>query len=272
MIRKDKKNTTCVCCGSSLSSPQKLRQHYASNKNPCHLPLPEPIPEPPPNPEIEYFDALGLFDPPEIIEPIPTPQAEREYLETLGVLEPIPQFHQTDIISSGCEILDDHYSVEMGKESIYSQDPINSLDVLREQIINIFNDRFDLTHGFKTRLCLTGKMSRSTNYQQGLFEDETFAEDEEDEKDYKEVPFKNKAVVITAKEDIPRIVDELIWDIENRVETYEIEGSGWVFILSKEINIEMPIFVPLTASSHLPLPKGLPKRNNGIINIKNEDD
>ena len=34
----------------------------------------------------------------------------------------------------------------------------------------------------------------------------------------------------------------------------------------------MPIYVPLTASSHLPLPKGIPKRNNGIINIKNEDD
>ncbi|CAG8639663.1 10611_t:CDS:1, partial [Diversispora eburnea] len=116
MTRKDKKNITCVCCDSSLSSPQKLRQHYASNKNPCHLPLPEPIPEPPPNSEIEYLDALGLFDPPEIIEPIPTPQVEREYLKTLGILEPIPQFHQTDIISSGCELLDDHYSVEMGKE------------------------------------------------------------------------------------------------------------------------------------------------------------
>ncbi|CAG8855159.1 22005_t:CDS:1, partial [Gigaspora margarita] len=39
-----------------------------------------------------------------------------------------------------------------------------------------------------------------------------------------------------------------------------------------EVNIEMPIYIPLTASSHLFLPKGLPKRNNGIINIKNKDD
>ncbi|CAG8635532.1 3575_t:CDS:1, partial [Diversispora eburnea] len=109
---KDKKNTTCAFCGHHLSSPQKLRQHYASNKNPCHLAVPSPNqnPAPPPNPEIEYLDALGLFDPPEIIEPIPSPQAEREYLETLGILESIPQFHQTDIISSGCELLDDHYS------------------------------------------------------------------------------------------------------------------------------------------------------------------
>ncbi|CAG8590456.1 3879_t:CDS:2, partial [Diversispora eburnea] len=44
------------------------------------------------------------------------PEAEREYLEALGILEPISQFHQTDIISSGCELLDDHYQVEIGKE------------------------------------------------------------------------------------------------------------------------------------------------------------
>ncbi|CAG8854571.1 27348_t:CDS:1, partial [Gigaspora margarita] len=159
-----------------------------------------------------------------IAETILSPEAEREYLEALGILEPILQFYQTNIISSRCELLDDHYQIEIGKESVYTQDPINTLGVLREQIINIFNDRFDLTHGFKTRLCLTGKMKRSANYQQGLFDDEI--EEDNGEEDYKEVPFKNKAVVVTAKEDIPRIVDELIWDIENRIENYIVNGSG----------------------------------------------
>ncbi|CAG8570482.1 4278_t:CDS:2, partial [Diversispora eburnea] len=88
MTRKDKKNTTCDCCGLSLSTSQKLRQHYI---------------------KIEYLDVLGLFDPPEIAEPIPSPKTEREYLEALGILEPILQFHQTDIISSRCKLLDDHY-------------------------------------------------------------------------------------------------------------------------------------------------------------------
>ncbi|CAG8614506.1 1094_t:CDS:2, partial [Diversispora eburnea] len=68
------------------------------------------------NSEIEYLDALGLFDPSEITEPILSPEAEREYLEVLGILEHIPQFHQTDIISSGCKLLDDHYQVKIGKE------------------------------------------------------------------------------------------------------------------------------------------------------------
>ncbi|CAG8630020.1 2791_t:CDS:10, partial [Gigaspora margarita] len=173
------------------------------------------LPAPPPNPEIEYLYTLGLFDPPEIAETIPLPKAKREFFEVFGILEPIPQFHQTDIISSGCELLDDHY-------------------------------------------------------QQGLFDDKI--KEDNSKIDYKKVPFKNKAVVVTAKEDIPRIVDELIWDIKNRIETYIVDGSGWVYEISEEVNIEMPIYVPLTASSHLPLPKELPKQKNGIINIKNEND
>ena len=35
MVRKDKKNRTCDCCGKTVATPQKLRQHYASNKNQC---------------------------------------------------------------------------------------------------------------------------------------------------------------------------------------------------------------------------------------------
>ncbi|KAF0437758.1 DNA polymerase [Gigaspora margarita] len=220
-----KQNCTCKSCGYIYSTPQKLRQHYNSNKNLClYQDLPNQNPTPLANPEIEFLDALRLFDPPEIAETISSPEAEREYLEALEILEPIPQFHQTNIISSGCELLDDHYQVEIGKE---------------------------------------------TNYQQGLFDDKI--EEDNGEIDYKEVPFKNKAVVVTAKEDIPRIVDELIWDIENRIKTYIVEGSGWYYLESEEVNIEMPIFVPLTATSHLPLSKEIPKRNNGIINIKNKD-
>ncbi|CAG8486738.1 4516_t:CDS:2, partial [Acaulospora morrowiae] len=168
-----------------------------------------------------------------IVKPILSPEAEREYLETLGILKPIPQFHQTDIISSGCELLDDHYQVEIEKER---------------------------------------KINRSTNYQQGLFEDKTFAENNNNKKDYKEVPFKNKAVVVIAKKNIPGIVDELIWNIENRIKIHIREGSGWYYEESEEVNIEMPIYVPLSTSSHISLPKGISKQNNEIINIQNEDD
>src|SRR3989337_3700161 len=36
MARKDKKNRTCVSCGKSVATPQKLRQHYRSPKNNCN--------------------------------------------------------------------------------------------------------------------------------------------------------------------------------------------------------------------------------------------
>ncbi|CAG8594100.1 5570_t:CDS:2, partial [Diversispora eburnea] len=59
--------------------------------------------------EIEYLNTLGLFDPTEITESIPSPEAEREYLKVLEILEPILQFHQINIISLGCKLLDDYY-------------------------------------------------------------------------------------------------------------------------------------------------------------------
>ncbi|GET03832.1 hypothetical protein GLOIN_2v1481003 [Rhizophagus clarus] len=38
MVRKDKKNRICECCGKTFATPQKLRQHYSSTKNQCSLP------------------------------------------------------------------------------------------------------------------------------------------------------------------------------------------------------------------------------------------
>ncbi|CAG8658858.1 5030_t:CDS:2, partial [Dentiscutata heterogama] len=152
-------------------------------------------PTPLANPEIEFLKALGLFDSPKIAKTILSPEAEREYLEALEILEPIPQFHQTNIISFRCKLLDDHYQVEIGKET---------------------------------------KMGQSANYQQGLFDNKI--EEDNGEIDYKEVLFKNKAVVVTAKEDIPKIVDELIWNIENRIETYILNFKGIQFPVKADNN------------------------------------
>ncbi|CAG8854331.1 17575_t:CDS:1, partial [Gigaspora margarita] len=184
--------------------------------------------------------------------------------------EEIPRFRLTDVINSGAELLDAHYQAILPEWGPF-KDPITTLNALRPQILEIFNDRFDLTHGFKTRICLIAKMGRNVNYLVGVFDEGDFMDNDTDQEDIKEVPFKNKALAITTKEDIPRIVDQLIWDIEKRVDIYIEEGSGWYFTCAYEVNIEMPVYEPLRANSHLPLPKGIPKRNNGIINIQNED-
>ncbi|CAG8789958.1 16412_t:CDS:1, partial [Racocetra fulgida] len=90
--------------------------------------LPNQNPTPSANPEIEFLNPLRLFDFPENGKTIPSSKAEREYLEVLEILEPIPQFYQTDIISSEYKLLDDHYKVEIEKESIYVQDSIKTLE------------------------------------------------------------------------------------------------------------------------------------------------
>ena len=164
--------------------------------------------------------------------------------------------------------MDDHYQVKIPESNPNVKDPVKTLDMLREQIIEIFNDRFDLTHGFKARLNLTGKMSRSTDYLVGIFDDGNFTTEE---KDFKQVPFKNKAVAVTSKEDISQIVNQLIWNIERRIDDYVQNGSGWYWDKADFAYIEMPVYEPLATNTHLPLPERMLTSYNGIINIQNED-
>src|SRR5207248_231965 len=69
MTRADKKNRECICCGKVLATPQKLRQHYASIKNQCRLPLTSSNPVQDPNPQVK--DQGDLIPRPR--SPTPTP-------------------------------------------------------------------------------------------------------------------------------------------------------------------------------------------------------
>ena len=53
MTRTDKKNRECICCGKILATSQKLRQHYASTKNQCHLPITSSQPVIVPTPQVK---------------------------------------------------------------------------------------------------------------------------------------------------------------------------------------------------------------------------
>ncbi|RHZ81451.1 hypothetical protein Glove_120g17 [Diversispora epigaea] len=114
---------TCNKCDHEFKKLAKLHI-YLKRKNPCRQRnLPNQNTASLPNPEIEYLDALGLLQnngAPPLFD-----SSEIEYLEALGILEPIPQFHQTDIISSECKLLDKHYQVEMGKEKVRSVDDLS---------------------------------------------------------------------------------------------------------------------------------------------------
>src|SRR5271154_1304937 len=249
------KNQICESCGKTLSSQQRLISHYASNRNNCQqqTPIPNPLPE---------IDT----------EAGPGPRTQAH----LAREEEMPHFELTDIRHSGLKNLDAYYRAKIPEQAEYSRDPLSTLNILRPQIEDIFHNRFKLTHGFKARIYLIAIMERYMNYMSNIFsdpvnDDGTVTLFSLDRCDYKEIPFKNKAVVISSCAEISGIIDNIIWDIERRVDKYIHEGSGWYFKVSQEVNIEMPIYEPLVASSHLPLPKGIPSKHNGINNIQNED-
>src|SRR5436190_23681418 len=90
MARSDKKNRECISCRKAFSTPQKLRQHYKSNKNQCSLPLenntqrnvPRPrSPSPAPIDHIRGRDRRK--EKPKVVNPIPDPQ--------LVIQTPVPE-------------------------------------------------------------------------------------------------------------------------------------------------------------------------------------
>jgi len=210
------KNQICESCGKTLFSQQRLISHYESNRNNCQqqTPIPNPLPE---------------IDP----EAGPGPRTQAH----LAREEEMPHFELTDIRHSGLENLDAHYRAKIPEQAGYSRDPLSTLNILRPQIEDIFHNRFKLTHGFKARICLIAIMERYTDYMSNVFsdpvnDDGTVTLFSLDRCDYKEVPFKNKAVVISSRAEILGIIDNMIWDIEKRIDKYIHKGSGWYFNVS----------------------------------------
>jgi len=252
-----KVNRTCKNCGETFATPRKLRDHE-KRKFKC-----------------KPQDLISEIDP-EV-----GPSTKRQRKEALSSQEltdkdKIPKFEKTDLRYAGLEILDAHYRASILEQVSYSKDPISTLNILRPQMERIFYNRFKLTHGFKARICLIARMNRCSDYMNNIFgdpvnDDGTVSTFSLYRDDYKEVPFKNKSIAISSLAEISPTISSFIWDIESRIDKYIHEGSGWYYNTSLEVNIEMPIYEPLSASSHLPLPKGMKTRNNGIINIQNED-
>jgi hypothetical protein len=55
------------------------------------------------------------------------------------------------------------------------------------------------------------------------------------------------------------------------IDTFQNQGSGWVFEKVIQLDILIDKYVPLRGSSHIPLPNFLAKKK-AIINVQNNDD
>ena len=77
--------------------------------------------------------------------------------------------------------------------------------------------------------------------------------------------------IVTESTDPTEIYQEMIDEIEEEIQKVEqAEGSGWVFVKIKSLELHTATWNPLNASSYIDLPEEL-KNKKAIINMKNED-
>ena len=60
-------------------------------------------------------------------------------------------------------------------------------------------------------------------------------------------------------------------EIQNLLDTWINEGSGWVLDEIKGLYINISNYEPLLGGSYIPLPKALNNSMKGLINLKNKD-
>jgi hypothetical protein len=59
--------------------------------------------------------------------------------------------------------------------------------------------------------------------------------------------------------------------ITEKVDNYQMYGSGWIFHRVEQIFIEVTQFQPPTGAGHIPLPKSLAAKK-GVVNLANKDE
>ena len=63
----------------------------------------------------------------------------------------------------------------------------------------------------------------------------------------------------------------MIEDILEKIDNFQMNGTGWYFKEVKRLEIHAVEYKPMKGSSYIPLPNFIMSKN-AIINIKNEDD
>jgi hypothetical protein len=113
-------------------------------------------------------------------------------------------------------------------------------------------------------------MRRIINYQEGLFENRNFSE--ENEYDYRyHIIFKTRNMPILPAININDTFNFGLMKIAKRVDDYQNYRSGWEFYRVEKIFIEVTQFQPPTGAGHISLPKDLAMKK-GIVNPANDDD
>ena len=87
----------------------------------------------------------------------------------------------------------------------------------------------------------------------------------------KSFTFSSRPQVIMNEHDIESALQNMISDIEIRIDRFTMEGSGWAVIGLLNHDLHVNKYDPLVARSYIPLPSEI-QNKKATINIKNSDD
>ena len=178
-------------------------------------------------------------------------------------------FNQRDQVRIGNEITDSNFIADITTGTPGEHDYEETLNANRETIKQILQDEHNRLGPIKVRIGIFGALRRITNYQQGLFEETNFTEEQGYDYRY-HVAFKTRNMPILPATNIDDTFNFGLMRIGERVDAYQNYGSGWEFYRVEQIFIEITQFQPPTGAGHIPLPKDLASKK-GVVNPANND-
>ena len=82
--------------------------------------------------------------------------------------------------------------------------------------------------------------------------------------------FQSKTYINLEKSDVKVFLKDMIKEIFNNINNYQMNGSGWYFKEVVRLEIHIVEYKPMNGESFIPLPEFI-KKKNAIIKIQNED-
>ncbi|CAG8659792.1 10274_t:CDS:1, partial [Diversispora eburnea] len=137
-------------------------------------------------------------------------------------------------------------------------EPLGFFESIEEKIVDIYKRELALKAGLKVRIVLIAYMKKITP--------------ESQEPKYKSIPFKHETIEIIREDRIGAVIEKGYNEIIDQIEDEALQESGWSFVRSEKVYLEISAFRPLRDSSYLPLPEALDKPQLGLINLQNRDD
>ena len=135
-------------------------------------------------------------------------------------------------------------------------DPLNQMMLLNTRKTYLLDKRLNSLKGIKCNKTLEVKFEK-------LGSEARMVE--------KSFTFTSKPQLIMNKHDIESALQNMRSDLEDRIDCFTMEGSGWAVIGLLNHDLHVNKYDPLVARSYIPLPSEIQNRK-ATINIQNQDD